>query len=798
MGLVYAARHRSLQRTVAIKTLRAEIAQDAELVARFQQEARAAGALGHPNIVQVFDAGTTSDGLHYMVMEKLEGQSLHDVMGQEPLIDPVRAAAIMAQVLSALSAAHRRGIVHRDLKPENIFLARTDTGAQVKLLDFGISKILEQAEQGIAGADIRTRATRLGVVMGTPLYMSPEQARGEGNIDHRTDLWSAACVLYEMLCGKTPFEGENYNQVMAAILEDAFDPPSKIRPAVSPELERVILRGKARQRSERYTDAEAMRAALMAAVGSGTATQPASEASPVPRRPQGPGAGSGLGSALDAAAHHSSVDDAKFLSAFDSLRTIGEEPPAAEPPARAPTPPPAPSRAAALAPSRSAAPRGAQHDPFAPPPETAAEAALDVDQAILHKVAPGRVSARPSMQHGTVAPRARSGGASGVIKLLVALAVVAGGAGVGYRYWRLGYLLSPPPARPATLAFSVSPAEAEVAVNSERIAQSVYEVEGGRPYRVRFRAPGRLAVERDVTPKAGESIAIDVRLPLGGAAIDPTMAHAVPDEDRPHSPPGSFEVVDEALSKVELYARCLAVLGRSLLDSHEAYAKSTQGKIGPDSMPILLPLDADAALECRGLTETARARNPGLAELDAAGAQYIAAVGALAPVVRDLSAYYHGPDAKQDRLERGKKAHPKLVKLFAAATTAQARLGAAVLREQRIWQAGELAMIARRDGKQALWHMRRVFLASQEWALAEAAGADRKLRETRRAELDEARAAAGHYADGDRDGMAALRGAAEYLASVKAVAEASGADALTWHNNSVKLFNAMTLSQPSD
>src|SRR5687768_4748988 len=143
MGVVFAARHRGLGKKVAIKPVLPGVAAEDELIARFQQQARAASALGHPNIAQVFDLGSAPDGALYMVMEHLEGQSLAQLLEDQPLLTPERAVGLAAQVLSALAAAHRRGIVHRDLKPENVFITRDDDGHElVKLLDFGISKVL--------------------------------------------------------------------------------------------------------------------------------------------------------------------------------------------------------------------------------------------------------------------------------------------------------------------------------------------------------------------------------------------------------------------------------------------------------------------------------------------------------------------------------------------------------------------------------------------------------------------------------------------------------------------------------
>jgi eukaryotic-like serine/threonine-protein kinase len=198
MGVVYVAQHLTLHRHVAVKALRRELVNDPELVGRFEQEARAASAIGHGNIIDVFDLGRTADGSMYMVMELLDGHPLSELLDEEPLFPVARALDLMAQALGALHAAHKHGIVHRDLKPENIFVLDTEDRPDfVKLLDFGISKIAAGNER-LGSKSLRGTST--GTVMGTPEYMSPEQARGKIElIDARTDIYAAGVVLYEML-----------------------------------------------------------------------------------------------------------------------------------------------------------------------------------------------------------------------------------------------------------------------------------------------------------------------------------------------------------------------------------------------------------------------------------------------------------------------------------------------------------------------------------------------------------------------------------------------------------------------
>jgi serine/threonine-protein kinase len=260
MGVVYAAKDRLLERPVAIKLLFPDRAGAPEAVARFQREAIAAGRIGHEGICDVRDRGETEDGAPFIVMEKLEGRPLSSVFESEGPIEPMRLARLMRQVLSALSAAHGEGIIHRDLKPANIFVTRTPDGEErIKLLDFGIAKFT--ADQ------VSTELTRSGTVLGTPVYMSPEQALGQREIDGRADLWSVGAVMYEGLCGKTPFSGDNYNAVIASILTKDPVEPSVIVPEVPLRLEAVVLRALSKEPGDRHSSAAELSAALMDALG---------------------------------------------------------------------------------------------------------------------------------------------------------------------------------------------------------------------------------------------------------------------------------------------------------------------------------------------------------------------------------------------------------------------------------------------------------------------------------------------------------------------------------------------------
>jgi serine/threonine-protein kinase len=198
MGEVYRARHELAGRTVALKLLRAELAEDQDLLRRFFQEAQAVNRIRHPNIVDVLDADYSSEG-PYVVMECLEGATLGAILGKRRRLTVEETIAVLMQMLGALDAAHREGIVHRDLKPENVFVARYGDEARVKLVDFGIAKVLGDTQ----GPSPRTGT---GVIFGTPDYLSPEQASGEGPVDGRSDLFAVGTLAFELLTGRRPFE----------------------------------------------------------------------------------------------------------------------------------------------------------------------------------------------------------------------------------------------------------------------------------------------------------------------------------------------------------------------------------------------------------------------------------------------------------------------------------------------------------------------------------------------------------------------------------------------------------------
>jgi len=254
MGVVYVAEHVFLRKHVALKLLRAELAENEEVLARFEQEARATSLLDHENIVRVTDFGRTPAGELYLVMQLLEGEPLSSQLERTPRLPVDRALTIARQILGGLEAAHAQGIVHRDLKPENVFLcARADGIEHIKLLDFGIAKLRKDAP---------LKLTTTGAVLGTPQYMAPEQARGLSDIDQRVDVHAAGVMLYEMLAGQAPYRGDNYNVVLFEIMSGQPKPLRELAPDLDPALAEIVMRAFAPDRNRRIQSARELRLAL--------------------------------------------------------------------------------------------------------------------------------------------------------------------------------------------------------------------------------------------------------------------------------------------------------------------------------------------------------------------------------------------------------------------------------------------------------------------------------------------------------------------------------------------------------
>ncbi len=254
MGSVWVARNLALDVQVALKLIRSDI--EAEGAAeRLLTEARAAARLKHPSIVRVFDFGRTRRRDPFIVMELLTGENLGDIVQRDGRLAATSAVQLLLPIADALAAAHSKGIVHRDLKPDNVFLAESDGRLQPKVVDFGIAKVEVQAGQH------SQKLTQAGTVLGSPDYMSPEQARGVEDIDHRTDVWSFSVVLYESITGQVPFEDDNYNALLRKIIEQ---PAASILDVAAgdQELWTILEKGLAKDRNERWQSMRALGEAL--------------------------------------------------------------------------------------------------------------------------------------------------------------------------------------------------------------------------------------------------------------------------------------------------------------------------------------------------------------------------------------------------------------------------------------------------------------------------------------------------------------------------------------------------------
>ena len=277
MGRVYEARHLRLkQRRYAVKTLHAELARNVEMAARFMREAESVSGLNHPNVVDVFDVHHLPDGTPYLVGEFLEGEELADYVEKRGALDPFLAANVARQVCAALGAAHANGIVHRDMKPENIFVLKSSIDAleagatkhlTVKVLDFGISK---------SGGKERTHLTKTGVIMGTPSYMAPEQARGK-QVDHRADVYSVGACLYYMITKTRPFDSEDPTSTISMVLTQDPQRPREIDERIPEALELIVQRAMAKDARERYQTMAELERALEAFAQAG---QPHSSSRP--------------------------------------------------------------------------------------------------------------------------------------------------------------------------------------------------------------------------------------------------------------------------------------------------------------------------------------------------------------------------------------------------------------------------------------------------------------------------------------------------------------------------------------
>jgi serine/threonine protein kinase len=256
MGAVFQARHLLLKRDVALKVLHPKLVANIDISKRFDREAQSAARLDHPNVIPVTEFGSTDDGMKYMVMQLLSGKELSEMLYNSGPLDPLRAMDLEIQILRGLEHAHDNGVIHRDLKPENVFVVKDHDGAELlKIFDFGIAKIVDEVDE-----ETSQPLTRLGLVFGTPHYMSPEQSTGS-TIDHRTDIYSAGVMLYQMLAGRLPFDHDD--PVSLIRMQVTLDPPP-LPDDIPPALVRVVKMMMAKVRDQRYPDARSARKALQA------------------------------------------------------------------------------------------------------------------------------------------------------------------------------------------------------------------------------------------------------------------------------------------------------------------------------------------------------------------------------------------------------------------------------------------------------------------------------------------------------------------------------------------------------
>ncbi len=271
MGRVYEGRHAKTKQRVAIKVLHPDVARDGVAVERFKREADTARELAHPHVVKVLDFGQTADGSHFMTMEYLQGEELGGRIRRDGALPPARVVRILAQLAEALDHAHSFGVIHRDLKPDNVFLVQSDEGDVVRILDFGSVKL--QVETG-------NKLTAFGTTLGSPYYMSPEQAMGKLDVDSRTDVFACTAILYEMLTGKIAFDANNVAQILMRIMNEEPAGPSFLVEGLPGALDDVIDKGLRKDKSRRYGSVRELADGAVRAFGlSGVASEWA-------RRPQ--------------------------------------------------------------------------------------------------------------------------------------------------------------------------------------------------------------------------------------------------------------------------------------------------------------------------------------------------------------------------------------------------------------------------------------------------------------------------------------------------------------------------------
>ncbi len=256
MGAVYLAEHPLIGKKVALKVIHRDLAQNREVIQRFFQEAKSVNKIGHEHIVTVHDFGQSEEGDHFYIMEYIDGITLAKVLSNDTVMEGQRVLHIGSQIAAGLAAAHAAGIIHRDLKPDNIMLTkRGRTDDYVKILDFGLAKVFSGEGQGL---------TAIGVVLGTPQYMSPEACESKRDIDHRTDIYALGVLLFQMLTSRLPFDGATMGEILIKQVTTLPPPLRAFNSAVAPAIEQIVLRCLAKKPDDRFATMAALRDALLA------------------------------------------------------------------------------------------------------------------------------------------------------------------------------------------------------------------------------------------------------------------------------------------------------------------------------------------------------------------------------------------------------------------------------------------------------------------------------------------------------------------------------------------------------
>jgi serine/threonine-protein kinase len=282
MGSVWLAEHTALKSEVAVKLIASDLGRMSQVRARFLREAQLAARIKSAHVTQVHDYGVGDDGQPYIAMEYLVGMTLRDRLDHQSRLTRAQTARVVSHVCRALSRAHEAGLIHRDLKPENIFIVTESDDEIIKVLDFGVAKAAD------ALADSGIDPTRTGAIVGTPFYMSPEQAQGLKTVDRRTDFWALGVVVFECLTGSRPFAAEALGPLIAKVLTAPIPPPSALSPDATPEIDAWMSRALARDPAARFSSAQELAESFMIAAGTAESSRrdgPSSERKSAPSSP---------------------------------------------------------------------------------------------------------------------------------------------------------------------------------------------------------------------------------------------------------------------------------------------------------------------------------------------------------------------------------------------------------------------------------------------------------------------------------------------------------------------------------